>query len=663
MVVEQFPQFTEWMAAGLPKFGLVLLVAAVIGIFFGYVVSSFRHGPFEAFYVVAQVIAQSIPDFLRTSPRRVWAMARLAIKEALRRRVILVTLGIFAATLLFGGWFMNAGSEKPDQIYVNFVLWGTQLLVLLMGMLISAFSLPEDIKNKTIYTVVTKPVRSTEIVLGRIVGFGLLGTFILALMGLISFLFVWRGLSHSHLIAGPEQTLASFIEIDQDTKLSRISGRRVSENAVKEVETTNDSGHKHRLEVIEDIRDKKDPKPRYMGNVVEEEELEGGRIVYRRVICNPIGGHSHQVRVEGQGETAQISLSPAIGYFRSRVPIYAEKLQFFDRRGQAREQGINVGRIWEYRGYVDGGTSKIRSSLSKAEFDFDNFQASRFRDTDILPLEMTLSVFRTYKADIEKRVTAGIQFSSIPDQEGDPVIKSELLDFETNEYTIQTLPIPRKMIGEKLSADGKLLDKANYDLFDDYAKNGKLRLIITCRDLNQYIGVARADVYFRAGDTVYWTNFFKGYLGIWCQMMIIISMGVAFSTFLSAPVTMLATIVMIIIGFFTNFIRTMMESDAVGGGPVESFIRVVTQRNMVTELETGIVTTVVEQSDRLITRMLAATTHLAPDFAVLNFADFLTFGYNIDNQRVWVAIAITFGFCFGLSVLGYFALKTREIAK
>ncbi len=43
----------------------------------------------------------------------------------------------------------------------------------------------------------------------------------------------------------------------------------------------------------------------------------------------------------------------------------------------------------------------------------------------------------------------------------------------------------------------------------------------------------------------------------------------------------------------------MMESDAVGGGPVESFIRVVTQRNMVTDLETGIVTTIVEQSDQL----------------------------------------------------------------
>ena len=37
------------------------------------------------------------------------------------------------------------------------------------------FSLPADIKTKTIYTVVTKPVRPGEIVLGRIVGFSLVG--------------------------------------------------------------------------------------------------------------------------------------------------------------------------------------------------------------------------------------------------------------------------------------------------------------------------------------------------------------------------------------------------------------------------------------------------------------------------------------------------------
>ena len=217
MVVEGFLKYPEWLFSSMATFGLIILAAIILGVFFGFLVASFRHGPFEAFYIVAQVVAQAIPDFLFTSPRRVWAIARLAIKEALRRKVILVTFGIFAASLLFGGWFMNSGSEHPDQIYVNFVLWGTQLLVLLMGMLLSAFSLPDDIKNKTIYTVVTKPVRPTEVVLGRIVGFGLLGTALLALMGVISFFFVWRGLAHTHMIVGDTQTLAAFTEVPEDS--------------------------------------------------------------------------------------------------------------------------------------------------------------------------------------------------------------------------------------------------------------------------------------------------------------------------------------------------------------------------------------------------------------------------------------------------------------
>jgi hypothetical protein len=84
---------------------------------------------------------------------------------------------------------------------------------------------------------------------------------------------------------------------------------------------------------------------------------------------------------------------------------------------------------------------------------------------------------------------------------------------------------------------------------------------------------------------------------------------------------------------------------------------------MVTELETGIMTTLMKQTDLLITNFLGGMTYLAPNFSVLNFSDFLTYGYAIHNQRVLVAVAITFAFCLGLSVLGYFALKTREIAK
>jgi hypothetical protein len=619
---------------------------------------------------VAQVIFQSIPDFIHTSPRRVWAIARLAIKEAIHRRVILVAFGIFALALLFGGWFVDSSSENPERIYINFVMWGTQLLVLLMGMLLASFSIPEDIKNRTVYTVVTKPVRATEIVLGRIVGFGLLGTLLLTAMGLLSYFFVYRGLSHSHLIVGENQSLGSFTDVDRDTLISKIDGKRVSEGAVKEAITTDEAGHKHRIELIEDVRRNDDPPPRDTASVLYKQELSGNRIAYFRLLCSPLGEHRHRVSFSGEGNDAQVFLSSALGYFRARVPIYAKTLTFTDRDGSVTKQGINVGREWGYRGYVDGGSSISSASLSEARFDFEKFTSDRFGETDVLPLEMTLSVFRTYKANVEKRVTAGLQFESIPDNPMDDKLVSELFDFESDEYSLQVLPIPRKIAGKSMSADGKTISSGIYDLFDDFAKNGKLRIRLSCRDLSQYIGVAKADMYFRAADQNYPFNFFKGFLGIWCQMMIIIAMGVALSTFLNSPVTMLATVVVIVVGFFTEFIRELLYGDPdvgtggpEGGGPIESLIRVVTQNNMISELETGVLTTLIENVDIFLVRLMVGFTYLAPNFSVLNFSDYLTYGYAIDTQRLLIALAITFIFCFGLTIVGYFALKTREIAK
>ncbi len=659
MVVENFPNFLTWIAGAAGLFALILVVAVILGVFFGYVVASFRHGPFEAFYVVAQVIAQAIPDFFGTSFRRVWAMARLAIKEALRRRVILVSFVIFFSALLFGGWFMNSGSDHPDRIYVNFVMWGTQLLVLMVGMLISAFSLPDDIKNKTIYTIVTKPVRSTEIVLGRIVGFGLLGTCLLAGMGLISFFFVWRGLAHTHQIVGPEQTVAVFTDIDQESKRSS-RGTRVSENAVMEAETNTVDGHSHRIEIIEDVRDPGD-EPSFRENIVGQTIRDDGKVVFRRLVCSPVAGHTHRVTID---ESGKISIGTASGFFRARVPIYADELQFHDRDGNVNQRGIDVGREWQYRGYVDGGSILSPNSLAKAYFEFENFRESDFAGQEILPLEMTLSVFRTYVADIEKRVMASISFDSIPDDPNtEDRFESDSIIFETDEYTVQTLPIPRKLLGRKVAPDGTVVEQGLYDLFTDYARNNQLRLNLRCEDRNQYIGVSRADVYFRAQDDVYWANFLKGYLGIWCQMMIVIAMGVAFSTFLSAPITMLGTLVMLIIGFSSPFIRGLTKTDVSGGGPIESFFRLVTQKNMEIQLETSVATTLMEKTDLLIVKLLNALTYLAPNFSNLNFANFLTYGYSVDIDRILVAIAITIAFCLGLSILGYFSLRTREIAK
>ena len=81
-------------------------------------------------------------------------------------------------------------NSNPARVYLSFVLGTTNYLVLLMALFLSTFSIPNDIKNRTIYTVVTKPVRASEIVLGRIVGFATVGTAMLVFMGAISYVFV-----------------------------------------------------------------------------------------------------------------------------------------------------------------------------------------------------------------------------------------------------------------------------------------------------------------------------------------------------------------------------------------------------------------------------------------------------------------------------------------
>ncbi len=664
MVVESFESFFEWLPGALFVFFILAVTGIVLGVFVGYIVATFRHGPFEAFYVVAQVIAGALPDFLYTSPRRIGAIARLSIKEALRRRVVIVTLIVFLLSLLFGSWFMDFNIDHPDRVWVSSLLWETQLLILLMVVLISSFSLPEDIKNKTIYTVVTKPVRSTEIVVGRTVGFVLLGTALLALMGLLSFFSVWRGLSHTHLVVGDSQTIAELVPIDPDSRLNR-RGKRVSDGAIREGETSVEMGHRHPLELVEDIRDPSGPQPLNLSNVVRKYTRDDGKVVYERLICMPVGGHTHEVTIRGEGPHANIELGPAAGYFRARVPLYAADLYFYDAAGDLTRSGIDVGREWRYRGFIDGGMStQAGVTLSRGVFDFKNFDPAQFGDAPVVNMELNLAVFRTYVADIQKRVMASIQFESIPaNPDFDAKYQADLIVFETKEYAIQTLPIPRTLRGRKIAPDGTVLEQGDYHLFEHYGQGGQIRLVLRCEDRNQYIGVARGDVYFRLTDDLYGWNFFKGYVGLWTQMVVVVAFGVAFSTFLSAPLTIVAVLIAILIGFVTPFIRELTNPEASGGGPIESFYRVVTQKNMEVPLDANLLTALMKQTDYFLVQGLNSLTYIAPSFPEMDYSDYLVYGFSISPHRLATTLFVCAGFVIGLSVFGYFCLKTREIAK
>jgi hypothetical protein len=124
--------------------------------------------------------------------RRIGGIARLSFKEALRSRILYAFSG-FILLLLFAGWFIPYKPESQVSVYVSVMFTPMKMLLCLAAAVVASFSIPKDIKQQTIHTVVTKPVERFEIVLGRFFGFTALFTLILAAVALGSLLYVLRG--------------------------------------------------------------------------------------------------------------------------------------------------------------------------------------------------------------------------------------------------------------------------------------------------------------------------------------------------------------------------------------------------------------------------------------------------------------------------------------
>jgi hypothetical protein len=137
-----------------------------------------------------------LSDLVSISPRRVWALAQLTWREAIRRKALLVFV-VFAILFMFAGWFLQSsdlGAELQVKVYVTFVLRAISWLILPVVLLLSCWGIPEDIKQRSLHTVVTKPARRLEIVLGRMLGFSIVATLVLVVMSVVGWLWINRQL-------------------------------------------------------------------------------------------------------------------------------------------------------------------------------------------------------------------------------------------------------------------------------------------------------------------------------------------------------------------------------------------------------------------------------------------------------------------------------------
>lgn len=147
-------------------------------------------------YIFLTGLWGGIQDLLFMSPKRIWAISVLVFRESVRRKTPLV-MAVFGTIFLFAGWFLSNPAQADllrIPIYVTFVLTAISWLILPAVFLLACWGLPDDIKARSLHTIVTKPARRSEILTGRILGVTLIGTLIVVCMSGVGYIWLTRAI-------------------------------------------------------------------------------------------------------------------------------------------------------------------------------------------------------------------------------------------------------------------------------------------------------------------------------------------------------------------------------------------------------------------------------------------------------------------------------------
>jgi hypothetical protein len=123
---------------------------------------------------------------------RIWAVAKNTIKQALRLKIAIVFLALLVIFLpLMSYTSTGDGTVKGKlQTFVSYGLSFTSFLLCLLTIIISIYTVSSDIEGKQLFTVVTKPIRRYEIILGKLLGVMTLDFVLVLLFSVLIYSFI-----------------------------------------------------------------------------------------------------------------------------------------------------------------------------------------------------------------------------------------------------------------------------------------------------------------------------------------------------------------------------------------------------------------------------------------------------------------------------------------
>ncbi|HVL12801.1 MAG TPA: hypothetical protein VM529_09555 [Gemmata sp.] len=394
--------------------------------------------------------------------------------------------------------------------------------------------------------------------------------------------------------------------------------------------------------------------------------------------------------------------------YKARVPVRGS-LEFKGLIGALRDDrqefaGTNVGREFDYRKYIGGGPT----ALQRAIWNFDTLPAAlKTPAGDRIPVEFTFDIFKLTKGEQNKGVGVHIRFVTHQAEQQQPLQKTsegewhwkdrareEAYSAAVKQLDARNVKMDSARPGSpgwaeinKLAEEYGCFERRGVQVFDyqiggveipaglirnalagdpgkDEAGKPKPRLsvYVKCETPSQQLGMAQPDLYLLEYEQPFALNFLKGMVGLWCWLCIIVGLAVAWSTYLSGVLSLLAVLLIFVCGFFGDFLRDLANNRSVGGGPFQSMSQIIKAQQPTAPLGDNPESQALTTLDRGAAWVYGHVQKLFPDLPSSDWSDFVSEGYNISTEYLIVNLLVTFGYLLPWAILAYWMIKLREVA-
>ena len=120
----------------------------------------------------------------------IWTIAKTTFGEAMRKKILNVFLIVAVAMIVLSMSFTQLGFQSDLTVVKSLGLFVILLAGFIISLILCVSLIPNEVERRTIYTILSKPVKRYEFVVGKFLG-GLLTLFVnIALMGAVFIIMV-----------------------------------------------------------------------------------------------------------------------------------------------------------------------------------------------------------------------------------------------------------------------------------------------------------------------------------------------------------------------------------------------------------------------------------------------------------------------------------------